>query len=112
MLVARVRRRGGGVRGFGAGRGGLPWHLAQGGDVEAVGLVRRYAAGRRVRVGEKALLLEVGHGIADGRRRQPPDVAARDGLGGLYVFRDDSQEHLAQALVEYGRSHGGRIVPD
>jgi hypothetical protein len=68
-------------------------------DVEPVRLVSRHAAGRRVRVEEEALLLQVAHGVADGGRRDaeaelPRERARPGGLRRGDVALDDRGEHL------------------
>lgn len=63
-------------------------------DEEAVALVRRHPAGRRVGVGEVAVALECGHVRPDGSWRYVDGRVARhlrraDRLGGLDVPGDD-----------------------
>jgi hypothetical protein len=82
-------------------------------DVEAVGGVGGHAAGRGVRLHQVAQLLEVGHRVADGGRRETLDVAARDRpradrLPGLDVLRDDCEQHLPVPLIERRAGHGVR----
>ena len=69
------------------------------------GQLGRQPAGRGVRRIEQPGLLQVGHDVADGRRRQlqarsPRDRARADRLAGLDIGIDDVAEDLARAIAE------------
>ena len=89
-------------------------------DEEAVALVGRHPSGRRVRLGEVALLLQHGHLVAHGRGAdldpgRGGDVRRADGLGrGDVLLHDGPQDgrlafvqHLAVQAIECWRSRPG-----
>jgi hypothetical protein len=95
-------------------RGRQALHVGEVVHEEAVALVRGLAAGRGVRLGEEALVLEVLQDVADGRAgevqpRLVGDEAGGHGLGGLDVVVDDPLEQVALALLDdlgFELSHG------
>ena len=74
-------------------------------DEQPVALVGRHPAGAGVRLAQVALLLEDGHVVADGGRRDPQVVPLDEGLAadrllGGDVVLDDRAQHLELAIVE------------
>jgi cytidyltransferase-like protein len=77
---------------------------------EAVALVGGHTAGRGVRLGEIALLLEDGHLVADrgGRdidRGHPGHVGGPDGLAGGHVLLHDGAQDGCLAFVQHCRTN-------
>ena len=75
-------------------------------DEETVALRRRHAAGRRVRTRDEAHLLEVGHHVADRRRRQleaglPRQRARADRLAVGDVALDQRLQQVGGARIEH-----------
>ena len=73
--------------------------------VEAVALLGRNAARRRVRMGEQASRFELRELVAHGRRRHAQlaalhEVPRADGLAGRYVLLDHEREQLALSSRE------------
>ena len=74
-------------------------------DVVPVATIRRYPAGRRVRLGDVALPLQQRHLVANRRGRNPEAGHARHRLrahrlGGVHVLLDDRAQHRRLAFVE------------
>ena len=74
-------------------------------DVEAIAVVGRDAPGRRVRVGQQAVGLELGEDAADRRAGHAEAVAlderlAADRRGGRDVFLDDGPKDRLRAKVQ------------
>ena len=81
-------------------------------DEEPVALGRRNAAGRRVRARDEAHLLEVGHDVADRRRRQlearlPRQHARADRLAVGDVALDQRLQQVLRARIQ----HAGYCTP-
>ena len=77
-------------------------------DEEAVALRRGHAAGGRVRARDEAHLLQVGHHVADRRRRQveprmPRQRARADRLAVADVAFDQRLEEVLRARIQHGR---------
>ena len=84
--------------------GGQRLDLRQPVDEQPVALVGRDPAGRGVRLGDVALVLQHGHVVADGRRRDPEVVPLDqrlrpDRLAGGDVVGDDRAQHLETPVV-------------
>ena len=82
-------------------------------DEQPQALVGRQAAGRGVRREQQAGLGQVGHDVADRRRRQAHGQpagqgAAADRLAGLDVLLDDLAQHRGRAGVEARRQGDAR----
>ena len=85
-------------------------------DEEAVALRRGHASGRRVRAGDEAHLLEVGHHVADRRRRQlearlPRQRARADRLAVGDVALDQRLEQVLRARVQHDGRYSRADVP-
>jgi hypothetical protein len=74
-------------------------------DEKAVAAVGRDSPGRRVRLGEIAEVLEIGHDVAEAGRRELEAAAFRERAGADRLtagdmLHDDLAQHLACAAVE------------
>src|SRR5439155_6744300 len=74
-------------------------------DVKAVTAFGGDAAGRSMWLFEIALILEIGHGVSDGRRAQPPvngfgQSPGSDRLTGIYVGPDDQFQDFTGSFIK------------
>ena len=84
------------------------------GRIEAIALLGRHPSGRRMRMGEQALPLELGELVAHGRRRDIQlgalhEVPRSDRLAGRDVLLDHERKQLALSRRESCRRIGGHL---
>src|SRR5690606_38328710 len=75
-------------------------------DEDAVALVRRYAAGGRVRRGDEVFVFELCHVVADRRGRDAEGMAVDDRLAAdrlvrLDIVLHDRAEHLQSTFTDH-----------